>query len=153
MGTYKEVEGDLIQLALAGEFDVIAHGCNCFCLQKSGIAKDMSKTFETSNYKLEHKKYKGDINKLGSIDYNIFYLPYTYLYIVNAYTQYNPGKDLDYSALTLCLKKINHIFAGKHIGLPMIGCGIAGGTWGYVQMLIKDNLKDCDVTIVKYKPN
>lgn len=26
---YQEIDGDLIQLALEGNFDVIAHGCNC----------------------------------------------------------------------------------------------------------------------------
>ena len=28
---YQEIEGDLIKLAQEGKFDVIAHGCNCFC--------------------------------------------------------------------------------------------------------------------------
>ena len=28
---YQEIEGDFIQLALQGKFDVIAHGCNCQC--------------------------------------------------------------------------------------------------------------------------
>jgi hypothetical protein len=32
---------------------------------------------------------------------------------------------LDYEALALCLRKINHTFKGKHVGLPQIGCGIA----------------------------
>ena len=26
---YEEIQGDLIKLALEGNFDVIAHGCNC----------------------------------------------------------------------------------------------------------------------------
>ena len=69
---YREIEGDLIQLALEGKFDVIAHGCNCFCKQESGIAKQMSKVFHTAIddrnwFSLENKKYKGNINKLGSI--------------------------------------------------------------------------------------
>jgi hypothetical protein len=29
MGNYKEVFGDLIELAKRGQFDVIGHGCNC----------------------------------------------------------------------------------------------------------------------------
>lgn len=29
MMRYQEVDGDLIELAKKGEFDVIAHGCNC----------------------------------------------------------------------------------------------------------------------------
>lgn len=34
----KTIKGDLIQLALANEFDVIIHGCNCFCTMGKGIA-------------------------------------------------------------------------------------------------------------------
>ena len=45
---------------------------------------------------------------------------------------------------------MNHEFKGKHIGLPQIGCGIAGGDWDVVKLLIKQELKDCDVTVVIY---
>jgi O-acetyl-ADP-ribose deacetylase (regulator of RNase III) len=38
---YEEINGDLIELALQDKFNVIAHGCNCFCTQKSGIAKQI----------------------------------------------------------------------------------------------------------------
>jgi len=32
------VDGDLVQMAKEGKFDVIAHGCNCFCAMGAGIA-------------------------------------------------------------------------------------------------------------------
>ena len=66
------IQGDLIQLALQGEFDVIAHGCNCFCRQASGIAKQMVRHFHTNMphlFDLESKEYIGDINKLGQIQF------------------------------------------------------------------------------------
>lgn len=169
---YQEIDGDLIKLALAGEFDVIAHGCNCFCLQKAGIAAQMSKTFNTSDYYLESSMYIGDINKLGQIECETDYIEDTEGYttdkkitVINAYTQYQPGVNLDYEALTLCLRKMNHTFKGKHIGLPQIGCGIAGGVWDKnlleypetdfyrdrdVKTIIQQELKDCNVTIVIY---
>ena len=148
----KEIEGDLIELALAGEFDVIAHGTNCFCLQGKGIALQMRKTFGTNEYEKEDNQYLGDINKLGQIQYVFRKTIITgeLVAVVNAYTQYEPGKNLDYEALTLCLRKINHKFRGKHIGLPRIGCGIAGGDWETVRKIIEKELKDCDVTIVNY---
>lgn len=178
--SYKEVNGDLIELALLGSFDVIAHGCNCFNLQGAGIAKQMDKIFNTTSFKLDDLKYKGDFNKLGQI--NFIYLnlhryewsPKKDLAVVNAYTQYHPGPNLDYEALILCLRKINHEFKGKHIGLPQIGCGIAGGIWdidkfamqdeasfrksielkqqGFkdVKTIMQQELKDCDVTVVIY---
>ena len=79
-------------------------------------------------------------------------------YVVNSYTQYNYGrnhsdgddKPLSYEALTLCLRKINHKFKGKHIGLPQIGCGLAGGDWEKVKAIIQKELVDCDATVVIY---
>ena len=41
----KTVKGDLIHLALAGEFDVIVHGCNCYCTMGVGIAKTIKQKF------------------------------------------------------------------------------------------------------------
>ena len=159
---YQEIEGDLIKLAKEGKFDVIAHGCNCFCTMKSGIAPQMAEAFTCDKFPLEHINYKGNINKLGQIDH--LYAPVNstnglYVRIVNCYTQYyhksnSPHPNIpciDYQALQLCLLKINHIFKGKHIGLPQIGCGQAGGDWDVVRAIIKSRLRDCDVTVVIYK--
>lgn len=147
---YNEINGDLIALALGGKFDVIAHGCNCFCLQGTGIAKQMNEHFITNNswhFSLEHRtSHKGNINKLGQIQFNRV----NKVIVVNAYTQYQPGANIDYEALTLCMRKMNHEFKGKHIGLPQIGCGIAGGNWNTVREIIKKELKDCKVTVVIY---
>lgn len=173
---YQEIEEDLIELAFAGSFDVIAHGCNCFCTQGKGIALQMRKAFATTNpfnYPLENIDLSGDINKLGNIQFREYYVGTggrNVVAVVNAYTQYEPGPNLDYNALTLCLRKINNKFKGKHIGLPLIGCGIAGGVWDVsllpkneqitalpigvvkdVKTIIQEELKDMDVTIVHYK--
>lgn len=154
------IDGDIISLAEAGEFDVIAHGVNCFCTQKSGLAPQMVKAFGTDKFRGEIASRKGDINKLGNIDFEYFYLDDNKkLAVVNAYTQYRYGKNhadgdeapLNYSAFSLCMKKINHIFAGKHIGLPKIGAGLAGGDWGRLLTIIMSELTDCKVTIINYK--
>lgn len=170
---YKEVEGNLIILALEGRFDVIAHGCNCMCQMGAGIAPQMAASFGCNKYPLEHKDYQGDINKLGQIDYvqglvladkrfvrywqeHMIALQGSHrLTVVNAYTQYRwnaKGKPLDYEALTLCMRKMNHEFEGSHIGLPQIGAGLAGGNWATIKSIIQTELKDCDVTVVIYKP-
>ena len=156
---YNEIEGDLIKLALEGTFDVIAHGCNCFCTMGAGIAPQMAKAFGCDKYPLENELHRGEINKLGHINYdwinktpNDITIPRP-LYIVNAYTQYYYGgkNPIDYEALTLCMRKINHIFKGKHIGLPKIGAGLAGGDWDKIKLIIQTELKDCNVTVVIYK--
>lgn len=169
---YKEIKGDLIELALEGQFNIIVHGCNCFCTMGSGIAVAMKNTFHCDTFESEAPGLKGDINKLGNIDYEYFTDKIDYIrksnpndlqngdifvIVVNAYTQYYYGQNspgcnqpLDYSALALCLRKINHIFAGKHIGLPQVGCGLAGGDWSLVKKLIQKELIDCNVTVVIY---
>jgi hypothetical protein len=43
------------------------------------------------------------------------------------------------------------VFEGKHIGLPYIGCGLAGADENLVLDIIKKELKDCNVTMVRYK--
>lgn len=153
----KEIDGDLIVLGKQGEFDVIGHGCNCFCRMGRGIAPQMDKAFGCNNpnlFSLEDDKYKGDITKLGKIEYIHWN---DKLYVTNMYSQYhygNPGVDgipLDYSALRRCLKRMNREFAGKHIGLPEIGCGLAGGDINIVKQMIVEELIDCEVTLVHYK--
>lgn len=125
------IKGDLIQMALNKEFEVIAHGCNCFCAMGAGIAPKMAKFFNADKFKLEQDIYRGDIKKLGCIDYQK--IDKEKLIVINAYTQYQPGipgRDkipLDYAALSLCLLKIGTIFQNKKIGLPFIGAGLAGG--------------------------
>lgn len=82
------------------------------------------------------------------------------MYVVNSYTQFMYGmnhkngiaKPLDYEALTLCMRKINYKFKGMEIGLPAIGSGLAGGDWERIKNIIITELKDCDVTVVIYKP-
>lgn len=164
----KVVKGNLIELAKEGEFDVIAHGCNCFCSQKSGLAPQMVENFYTDKFPVEcDLSRKGDINKLGTIDSmtyvmmgpdRIVKVHKFELTVVNAYTQfYNrtiaPDKTavlVDYMALGLCMRKMNHKFKGKRIGLPKIGAGLAGGDWMKISQIIEREFTDCEVTIVEY---
>ena len=167
------VNGNLLDMAEEGFFDVIVHGVNCFCKQKSGIAKQMVERYLTNEFPKEYYTNSGDYNKLGTIDYKFAFEESNYktgvfnmipmfrrgFVIVNAYTQFDYQRDthpkdtvyLNYNALRMCLDKINFKFKGKRIGLPKIGCGKAKGDWNTVKFLIETQLKDCDVTIVNYK--
>lgn len=165
----KIIKGNLIKLALTGHFDVIGHGCNAFCVQKSGIACALNNVFgtnESDKYPLESKKFRGDIGKLGQIQGYIFDLPHyvpalwtipvatdkVSVTVLNCYTQYGAGTDkmyLDYDALRMCLQEINRNYAGKDVGLPKIGCGLGGGDWNVVKKMIEETLVDCNVTIVE----
>ena len=48
------------------------------------------------------------------------------------------------------MKSIKGNFSGKKIGLPLIGCGLAGGDWSTVSHIIREELKGEDFTIVRY---
>lgn len=167
---YEEIEGNLITLAKKGKFDVIAHGCNCFCRMKRGIAPQMAEAFGCDKFVSEGESYEGDMHKLGNIDYELRYITSSgevlhpkhiksvntqRLVVINCYTQYEwstETKPFDYNAFTLCMKKMNYTFKGKHIGLPAIGSHLAGGDWNLIKPIIQKELKDCKVTIVIFKP-
>jgi O-acetyl-ADP-ribose deacetylase (regulator of RNase III) len=62
------IKGDLIELAIDGEFDLIIHGCNCFCTMGAGIAKTIKQKFPEA-YKADLETEKGDKSKLGEISW------------------------------------------------------------------------------------
>ncbi len=49
----KEITGNLITLGLAGDFEVIIHGCNCFNTMGSGVAAQ-NKTYHTLSTVLDY---------------------------------------------------------------------------------------------------
>lgn len=153
MGQYKYIEGDLLKLFEEGEFDAIVHGCNCHNVMGAGIAKTIADKYpQALQADADYIIPKSYIDRLGNLSVSTVIIKGRKRFIINAYTQYNPGKDLDYNALELVLKKINQRYKPEKIGLPLIGCGLAGGDWKVVEKLIKRQLKDCDVTVVEYKP-
>lgn len=151
----KEITGNLIQLAKDGSFDAIGHGCNCFCRMKRGIAPLMAEAFGCHNFPLESPIYMGDFNKLGQIDGKIISTYAKPLMVFNMYSQFHwleaavHGKTpLDYTALRMCLRKLNYRMKGMEVGLPRIGCGLAGGKWEAVKEMMIIELKDCNLTVV-----
>ena len=153
----KEIKGNLIRLGKEARFDVIVHGCNCFCRMGSGLAPQIKENFPNA-WAADLATEAGDINKLGNYTFGTQLVhdkndQPEVLTIINAYSQYKydaSTKPLDYEALTLVLRKINHNFKGKSIGVPLIGAGLAGGNWDRIKMIILEQLKDMDVTIVHY---
>jgi len=149
----KYVDGDLIKMAQNGDFDVIAHGCNCFCNMGAGIAPQIKSAFHLA-YVADCNTTSGDINKLGTISFSDSERPI----VVNIYSQYDTkgrreGKiDLDYDAIRSGLLEMKLKFSGKTFGLPMIGAGLAQGDWNIIEKIIEDVMFGEYVTIVKYVP-
>lgn len=146
--------GDILELARQGHFDIIVHGCNCFCTMGAGLAKSIRQQYPQA-YEEDLKTHRGDILKLGSfttVDTGQFL-------IVNAYTQYqmssNGADAFDYSAFELILKKLAHIYGQKRFGLPYIGMGLANGQTEKIIPIILNfsslvTAKGGSVTLVKF---
>ena len=143
------LRGDLISLARQKHFDLIVHGCNCFCAMGAGIAKQIRENFPKA-YEADCLTVKGDREKLGTISF----AEIDGLIVVNAYTQYHySGTEtlLDYGALRRCLRTIKQQFSGKKIGLPRIGAGLAGGDWKTILAIITEELLGEDWKVVEYQ--
>ena len=151
--TYREVEGDLLAMFHNGDFTVIAHGCNCKKSMTGGIALQIARKYPKAE-KADNYSTMSDIKRYGDVTCAPIGMGQK---IYNLYSQFLPGKDLSYPALELSLTKLALILKANDpnasIGLPQIGCGIAGGDWKKIRPIIKRALKGLNVTIVIYNPN
>lgn len=150
----RTIQGDLLKLAAAGEFDVIIHGCNCQNTMGAGIAKSVKQQFPAA-YDADQKTNKGDRDKLGTYSSVTVDCDGRELSIVNAYTQFNwrgRGIKADYDAIRSIFAKIKSDFGGKRIGYPLIGAGLAGGDWDVISQIITEELAGENHTLVEYQP-
>jgi len=145
--------GNLLDLAEQGEFDVIIHGCNCFCTMGAGIAKEIRSRYPGA-WRVDQDTDSGDINKLGNwTEYQT--KGFT---IINAYTQFgmSNGDDVfEYISFKLILQKLAHLYGDQRFGLPYIGMGLAGGDkqciTGLIEMFADDVAKKGGtVTLVEF---
>lgn len=148
----KKILGNLIKLAKKGDFDVIIHGCNCFCQMGAGFALQIKNVFPEA-YAADLETVKGDRNKLGTFSFaeiDRFEKP---LIVINAYTQYHwrGKKNADYDAIRSAFNLIKANFPGLKIGYPMIGAGLAGGNWKIISKIIDEELDGENHTFVEFK--
>ena len=170
----KVIYGDLLDLAEAGMFDVIIHGCNCFTTMGSGIAKKLSDRWRAVSEADKVTGY-GYKDKLGTIseayilrqklsdpvywtdENDVVYEqrqdPFDpgMFTVANAYCQFHYGwgyKYLQLDYLKLCLYAVACRYPDAKIGYPLIGCGRAGGAWSEVEPIIETTLGLTDHTLV-----
>jgi len=152
----QHAQGNLLDLAEQGLFDVVVQGCNCFCTMGAGIAREIANRYPRAYY-VDQLTQEGDYTKLGNwtdADCGKFW-------IINAYTQYDTatrqGEDVfEYLAFELILQKLIHVHGTKRIGLPYIGMGLAGGNKMAIMGMIKAFAlavadKGGSVTLVEFK--
>lgn len=145
------VHGDLLSLARQGRFDVIVHGCNCMGSMGAGIALAIATQFPQA-LAADLATAKGDRRKLGTYSAATVPIASGTLTIVNAYTQYHwqgAGVLLDYAALARVMRAVARDFAGRRIGYPRIGAGLAGGDWPRIAAIIDTALAGLDHVCVE----
>jgi O-acetyl-ADP-ribose deacetylase (regulator of RNase III) len=149
----KHAKGNLLDLAENGDFDIIVQGCNCWNTMGGGIAREIRERYPMAAM-ADDETGKGDYNKLGN-----YTTAFTGKFlIVNAYTQFNMSQGTDvfeYTAFQLILEKILFAHGDKRIGLPYIGCGLAGGDSDIIIPMIRDFADRVDdaggeVTLVEF---
>nr|WP_256372973.1 macro domain-containing protein [Pseudoruegeria sp. HB172150] len=140
----------MIALALDGAFDVIVHGCNCFCSMEAGIARVIAREFPEA-LAADMATAEGDRGKLGSLSWAEVAREGAGLTVVNAYTQYHwggAGRLADYGAISAAFLQVAASFNGARIGYPLIGAGLAGGDWDEIAPRIDAALAGQDHTLV-----
>ena len=146
--SYREIEGNLLDMFDNGEFEMIGHGANCQSSMDAGIAAQIKQRYPSAYY-ADLFCHLSSLARLGNYSMD------DTLCIVNFYTQYNPGPDAEYLWLKSSLRKFASVFGGMgySIGLPQICCGIGGLKWEIVKKIIQKELTGFDVTVVIYKEN
>jgi len=165
----KIINGDMVLSYKNNELDAYAQQCNCFCRQARGLAPLLVNA-NPDVLKVDKATVEGDKNKLGTVSIaNTEGFPLLF----NVYGQYHwskykvaPNRNTDYDALEEGLQEVLHYlqkgidpveygvdkntYRKLTLGLPLIGCGLAGGDWDNVVLpMIKGLFEDSviDVTI------
>ena len=153
----KTIKGDLLDLFLNGEYDVIIHGANCLTAMGAGIAGQIAKRIPEAKLADDNYNVNHDVEKLGGFSYTFVrrVMPDRTINIgtvINLYTQYYPGPALDEEALVVGFRKLARILdRNRSIGIPLIGCGIAGGDWDVISNKIEYIMRDHDITVVEFQ--
>lgn len=157
--TMKIITGNLLDIVEQGRLDVIIHGANCRNTMGSGIAAQIKKRFPEA-YDADCAAHKAAKNYLGNISWaKIIRNDGSPFVIVNAYTQDRfgppPTQYASYDAIANCFRIINSLFnkTTTRFGYPRIGCGRGGANWNIVAVIIDEELKGRDHTLVEYKEN
>ena len=137
----KHTKGNLLDLAEAGEFDIVVQGCNCFNTMGGGIAREIRERYPQAAG-VDSMTVCGDYTKLGNwtVAPSSNRLEDCKFHIINAYTQYNMSRGTDvfeYVAFELILQKLIYAYGEKRIGLPYIGMGLANGDKSTIMGMIE----------------
>lgn len=157
----KQITGNLLDMFDEGKFDIIIHGCNCWNAMDGGIAAQIAGRYPKVEA-ADNATRESDVGKMGNF-IPVWLSPkwlswfVTPTIVINAYTQYNPGRDGNLLAVEQAFLNIekylyNNGLSDLRIGIPAIGCGIAGLEWSQVERRLDAICGDLDITLVVYEP-
>lgn len=161
----KRDKGNIIDMAEAGQFQVIVHGCNCQNVMGSGLAKELRERYPTvfaADVKAT-EQWKIPITKLGNFSYAYTGTVSNPFIVINAYTQlhYLPRNvdHFEYESFKLILRKLIPLAKtpDTNFGFPYIGMGLAGGRSDRIIPMIQKFANEVDfldngssVTLVEF---
>lgn len=131
------VYGDIINEIESGNYDAVAHGCNCMGIMGAGVAKLLNEYTGGQLLKVDRMTTTGDINKMGTYTSYMALLDGSPFHIYNLYTQFKPIQKDERCAVhwisfeSAMIDMIFDLFEDykePHILIPPIGCGLAGGS-------------------------
>lgn len=150
-----KLQGNLLDMADDGQFDLIFHGCNCFHKMRSGIAKQIAARFPEAE-QADFATVYGSKKKLGEFSYaKVKGKTGKDFIVVNAYTQYkwSGSKDVfEYKAFEEFLNRLAGFTYALHehkkeivqIGFPKIGCGFAKGKESRIMESLARFTQECE---------
>lgn len=153
----KVVEGDLVN----SKYDIFCHQVNCRGAMGSGIAKQIR-----DKYPEVYDRYRKAIDSFRSfgekpLGHVVAVPTHDNRFCVNLFAQDGYGRDkqyTDYNAFNKCLEELamelgtadpNYVVAFPY----GIGCGLAGGDWHVISLLLKNfaaSIKQ-EVVVVKWQ--
>jgi O-acetyl-ADP-ribose deacetylase (regulator of RNase III) len=133
---------------LDGDEEYLVQGCNAQGVMGSGLAKTIRGRYPQV-FRQYNKVYQdqGDYLDLGQL----IYVDVGTRYIVNAITQQNFGRDpnevyVSYDAMQTAIKTLNEDVGDPdkppRIAFPLIGAGLANGSWKTISEIIEDYSTD-----------
>lgn len=153
---YKLLEGNLLDMAEDGDFDVIVHGCNCQNVMGAGIADQIRRRWP-GVYREDTRFGKLGKARLGKYSASFIRTKNKKsCLVVNAYTQLAPAMPnedaFNYEAFNKVLLRLAwELPPQTRVGMPLIGMGLAGGDKDKILSAIHYYAQGRDVTIVVYK--
>jgi O-acetyl-ADP-ribose deacetylase (regulator of RNase III) len=152
MTTIKYIKGD----ATAPQGDgpkIIAHGCNSIGAWGAGFVLAVSK-----RWKHPEREYRAWYKKVGRIPLGLIQLVRVEeeLSVCNCIIQDSIGPfdgipRVEYPAVRKCFTLVAAyaVILDASIHMPRVGCGLAGGTWGQIEPIIRDEFcaKEIQVTV------